>query len=401
LIERKSQVKNGSKREFRTRLEKMSDKHTVLVLTSSTSPKNGSGRYSSNIIRRMAEDYQVIVYSGKADDADESHIEHPNVKINRLLPSRWALARVAMMRVSATLIKMAYPRPFFIQSLDDFPYCHLGETLRRKWKCPHFISSLGTYSVKPFNDLKQGRQLKNCFDNAKTIFPISSYTKEQLLSKISVGNLEVIPIATDNHYFSRNPQFEKTSENFNILSVGQIKRRKGFDLILKSLPAIIEKHPHVRCRFVGDYDENNEYVVDLKDFVTENNLQDHVTFTSEISEPELLREFHEASVFAMAPRNSGDAFEGFGLVFLEASAMGLPLISTSPSGVDEIIKDGYNGFKIKAEDHEAVTDKIIQLIEDPELLKTMGENALEHSKTFSWDKTYQSMKVHYDKLKIN
>jgi len=75
-------------------------------------------------------------------------------------------------------------------------------------------------------------------------------------------------------------------------------------------------------------------------------------------------------VFVMPSRQ-----EGFGIVFLEAMALGTPVIAGDYGGAPEIVQDGVTGFLVKPDDLEALTDRLIRLLQDEALRKRMGETA--------------------------
>ena len=78
-------------------------------------------------------------------------------------------------------------------------------------------------------------------------------------------------------------------------------------------------------------------------------------------------------------------YEGMPNVLLEAGACGLPVVATSISGSNEIIKDGFNGFLVTPNDHKELADKLEEIISNKDLRNEMKKNALVNTNRFSWD----------------
>jgi glycosyltransferase involved in cell wall biosynthesis len=92
--------------------------------------------------------------------------------------------------------------------------------------------------------------------------------------------------------------------------------------------------------------------------------------------------------------------EGLGLVFLEAAAAGLPLIATRMGGIPEVVRDGFNGLLLEQKDDLAeLAEKIIRLLGDPNLRKTLGQQGREWvAANFSWERIAGALEAFYDEV---
>jgi len=96
--------------------------------------------------------------------------------------------------------------------------------------------------------------------------------------------------------------------------------------------------------------------------------------------------------------NENHHFEGFGIVYLEAAASGLPIVATSNSGASSAVKDGYNGLLVHQNDLRATTDAVLKILEDSEFKTKLGNNSREWVKEFSWEKIITDYNKIYSNL---
>lgn len=164
--------------------------------------------------------------------------------------------------------------------------------------------------------------------------------------------------------------------NKKAIAVGVLGIQKGFDYLIDAWLLVHKKHPDWSLDIFGqgpDFDTLNSQIV-------RNGLND-VVFLRGTSE-KIQQEYETHSLFVLSSR-----YEGFGLVLVEASACGLPLVSYDcPQGPNEIIIEGENGYLVSpVGDIQKLAEKIMSLIEDSDNRKEMGVNALRLSKRFTTD----------------
>ena len=136
--------------------------------------------------------------------------------------------------------------------------------------------------------------------------------------------------------------------------------------------------------------ESQSYFDELLKIIKENNLSENVEFKSGLSDEDLKQEYNSADLFLMPSINMNDNLEGFGLVYLEANAFGLPCIGSKQSGAVDAILDGETGYLVEAGDTDDIADKVIKVLSDDKLYRKMSENSLSWIDKFSWDKTVES-----------
>ena len=90
--------------------------------------------------------------------------------------------------------------------------------------------------------------------------------------------------------------------------------------------------------------------------------------------------------------------ETFGLVALEAQALGTPVVASAVGGLTEIIADGQTGFLVPERQSQAFADAIARLLDDPELRARMGAAARDRAATFTWDRAVDRMAAIYRRV---
>jgi phosphatidylinositol alpha-1,6-mannosyltransferase len=114
-------------------------------------------------------------------------------------------------------------------------------------------------------------------------------------------------------------------------------------------------------------------------------LESNVKFFQNISDEELIDLYYQADLFLLPSVNFRDNdFEGFGLVYLEAGACGLPVIGTYDCGAEDAIKDGVTGLLVKQNDVPGTAAAISMILNNPELAVELGRNGRENARQNDW-----------------
>lgn len=158
-----------------------------------------------------------------------------------------------------------------------------------------------------------------------------------------------------------------------ILAVGALKKRKGQLALVRAMPKVLEQFPTAQCILIGSLTHEPDYVQHVQAVIAEYNLSNHVQLLGHVPEETLLDYYRRATVFVLPSMNDGWKFEGYGLVHLEASAAGLPVIGTKDCGAEDAIDDDVTGLLVsQTQIQEELPAAIIRLLRDPVLASRMG-----------------------------
>jgi phosphatidylinositol alpha-1,6-mannosyltransferase len=160
------------------------------------------------------------------------------------------------------------------------------------------------------------------------------------------------------------------SEKKVIVSVGRLVHRKGQDFLIESMPQILTQVPDAHLLLVGQ----GPYRAHLEKLVTKHSLQENVTFIGRIQYNDLPGYICVGDIFAMPSRSrfGGLEVEGLGIVYLEASACGLPVIAGESGGAPDAVIEGVTGFVVDGTSTEQIANRAIQLLRDEKLRRGMG-----------------------------
>ncbi len=219
--------------------------------------------------------------------------------------------------------------------------------------------------------------------NADANIAVSRFTRDLAIAAgAAPDRVHVIPNGVDPPEASLDAERDPMP---TVLTVGRLHRHyKGHDVMLRALPLVDAKVPDVRWVVVGD----GPLRAELEALAATNGLHDRVLFAGQVSDAELAVTvwFRRAHVLAMPARTpASGAGEGFGIVFLEANAYGLPVVAGGVGGALDAVVDGETGLLVDPTDHAAVADAITGLLQDPERARRLGAAGAERARReFAW-----------------
>lgn len=169
---------------------------------------------------------------------------------------------------------------------------------------------------------------------------------------------------------------------FVLLSVGRLQARKGHDVAIQAVAALRDQLPTLTYVIVGSGEERAR----LDALVASLAIGDRVIFAGEAEDATLPHYYAACDVFLLANRVEQGDFEGFGIVFLEASASGKPVIGGASGGVVEAVAHGVTGTLVDGSNVAQVADAILALAQSPELRRAYGEAGRRRAvEQFAWE----------------
>jgi phosphatidylinositol alpha-1,6-mannosyltransferase len=197
----------------------------------------------------------------------------------------------------------------------------------------------------------------------------------QALPAKAVERMIKIAPGIDVHHFSPQDSIQLRKElNLEnkkvIVSVGRLVHRKGQDHLIESMPEVLKRVPDAHLLIVG----KGPYLEHLAKLVAVNKLESNVSFIGRIQYGELPKFICVGDVFAMPSRSrlAGLEVEGLGIVYLEASACGLPVVAGSSGGAPDAVVDGVTGVVVNGTNNHEIAQVLISLLNNPDKSKEMG-----------------------------
>lgn len=227
--------------------------------------------------------------------------------------------------------------------------------------------------VFPFN--RALRRIGTTVDSLTYLGEFTQQVISQSLSKAAGAQMVKIAPGIDVDHFTPQDASQlrrelKLENKRVIVSVGRLVHRKGQDHLIQSLPEILKSVPDAHVLMVGQ----GPYLSHLKKLVARHNVAEHVSFIGRIQYAQLPQYICAGDVFAMPSRSRffGLEVEGLGIVYLEASACGLPVIAGSSGGAPDAVLNGVTGFVVDGQNNQEIAAAAITLLSDIDGAKKMG-----------------------------
>lgn len=175
-----------------------------------------------------------------------------------------------------------------------------------------------------------------------------------------------------------------------IVCVSRLMARKGQDELIRALPEIHQTAPTASLIIVGE----GPYRKDLEKLVSKLGLKDFVHLTGKVSQTELPYWYAAGDIFAMPCRTrmGGWDVEGLGIVFLEGSATGLPVLVGDSGGAIDAVIDGKTGYLVDGRNTSEIAQRLAYLFANPEIAKSMGQAGREWvTQEWTWDQNFKRL----------
>lgn len=329
-------------------------------------PPGGIARYCRLIAQALLESgvdlHVVALMDGPAGVAPAAE-RFPGMAYTPSAGSRPTFARQALCAALRTR-----PRLIVAGHVNLAP---LGWALARLARAPQVTFIYGIDAWTPLSPVR-----RRSLQRSTRILAISRYTAVQAVQAAQANALDPSRLRVLHNCL--DPQFElapaqpRRNRPPSLLTVARIsmaEQYKGHDVVIRAMPELLRRFPDLRYDIVGDGDARPG----LESLAHQTGVANAVRFHGIVSETALKEHYAQASLFIMPSRA-----EGFGFVFLEAMAHGLPVIGGNMDATPEVIVDGETGLLIDPTSVAAVVAAVSRLLQDDDLRLRMGEAAQRH-----------------------
>ncbi|GAA1507996.1 glycosyltransferase family 4 protein [Streptomyces albidochromogenes] len=254
--------------------------------------------------------------------------------------------------------------------------------------------------------LPASRQLlRRIGEGTDTITYLGEYTRSRIAAALTpraAARMVQLPPGVDEKTFHPGSGGDAVRERLGladrpvVVCVSRLVPRKGQDTLILAMPRVLRAVPDAVLLVVG----GGPYAGELRKLAADTGVADSVRFTGPVPWAELPAHFGAGDVFAMPcrTRRGGLDVEGLGIVYLEASATGLPVVAGDSGGAPDAVLDGESGWVVRgapaavAADESA--DRIVTLLQDPELRRRMGERGRQWvEEKWRWDLLAEKLKT--------
>lgn len=169
-----------------------------------------------------------------------------------------------------------------------------------------------------------------------------------------------------------------------VVCVSRVVERKGQDQLIKGLNRLREFVTGAQLLIVGD----GPYLEELQQLTRQYGVEEFVHFTGQVADDDLPAHFAAGDVFAMPcrERQGGREVEAFGIVFIQAQAIGRPVVAGNIGGVPDTLRQGDTGLLVDGRNLDDIVDAIAEILSDPARATAMGATASTWVRaTFAWE----------------
>ena len=366
----------------------------LLVLTELFLPtKGGTAVWAAEVYKRLG-GKEIHIVTADVPGADTVDAVHPNT-IHRL-----SLKRVPWLRPESLVM---YAR-FFLKALW-LSVTHRFDAVHAFRALPEGLVAwlVARLTLRPVVIYAHGEELTTwgrggkykvmrfALRHADRVIANSEHTRDTLLKMgVDEADVTIIYPGVDVSVFRPGLDVSGLREGLGIrpddklvFSVGRLSRRKGFDQMIRAVAQLRTEGIPVSYVIAG-IGEDADY---LDDLIRDHNLHGTVHRIGAVSEADLPRWMNACDVFAMPNREIDGDNEGFGMVFIEASACGKPVLAGDAGGTAAAVHNGLTGLRVDGNSVKAVANALVRLLSGKDEAVEMGQCGWKRVQTeFAWEK---------------
>ncbi|MFK0059456.1 glycosyltransferase family 4 protein [Streptomyces werraensis] len=250
--------------------------------------------------------------------------------------------------------------------------------------------------------LPAARQLlRRIGESTDTVTYLGEYTRSRIARALTPGaaaRMVQLPPGVDEKTFHPGSGGDEVRARLGltdrpvVVCVSRLVPRKGQDTLIRAMPAILAAESDAVLLIVG----GGPYEKDLRRLAADTGVAASVRFTGSVPWAELPAHYGAGDVFAMPcrTRRGGLDVEGLGIVYLEASATGLPVVAGDSGGAPDAVLDGETGWVVPGTSPADTADRVTTLLADPELRASMGRRGREWvEEKWRWDLLADELKT--------
>ncbi len=290
---------------------------------------------------------------------DTSNLENPfessRLKFHYFKTNPPQMGRMRMATALLTYLVKRRPKHVFCGHVNLAP---LIGTLCQPLGIPYTVMTHGKEVWNPLSNT-----IKSNLQKADSIWTVSHYTRDiaSTANQLDREKIKILPCAVNGNYFTPGIKSAQLLERYNLhnakvlMTVARLwssDRYKGVDVTIRALPQIVQAYPDVKYLVIGRGDDQPR----LSLMVQELGLCDRVVFAGFVPSEELVEHYRLADAYIMPSQ------EGFGIVYLEAMACGVPVLAGDNDGSADPLQNGKLGWRVPHRDPDAVANACIEIL---------------------------------------
>lgn len=366
------------------------EKRTVAIFSAFYAPwESGAEKFAREIAEKLGNRYRFIVFTARNSKKVSKIEKKKNYEIRRLGfgsgLDKWIfplLAPFAAMRVKPALAHAV---------MESYAGMALAVFKLFNWKTPAIL----TLQSGDLDDSRKQRKIPFLLWKIIHLAPthltaISRYLAERA-ERLGVAKdrISIIHNGVDLSEISSLLDRPRSAVPFRIVSVGRLSWEKGHEYLISALPLIKKEFPEAHLVLVGGGAEEEK----LRKLAAALDVGASVYFRGMLPHLRAMAEAAEAEVFA-----GPSLAEGMGIVFLEAQALGIPVVGTYVGGIPDVVENEVTGLLVPPKDSAAIAEAVKRVFRDAELRSRLVASGHARIREFSWEKIAGQVASLYDRF---
>ncbi len=215
----------------------------------------------------------------------------------------------------------------------------------------------------------------------------------RMIQEAKLGKYQHKAIIAHRHFvdFTKFTEDKKLDERSKLVGyIGRLSEEKGVLNLIEAVPLVLKREEDIRFVICGD----GILAGEIKKTIKAESLEAHVKLTGWIFHEDVPRYLNKFRILVLPSFT-----EGLPNIMLEAMACGTPVLATSVGAIPDIIMEGRTGFLLKSNDPKHIAERIVELLDKPEILEKVSINANSYVKeNFNYEKTLESWKIIFSEL---
>ncbi|CAA9323028.1 Glycosyltransferase [uncultured Microcoleus sp.] len=281
--------------------------------------------------------------------------ESKNLKFYYLKTENAGLGRLKFATVLLTRLLQKRPQRVFCGHIKLAP---LIQILCQPLGIPYTILTYGKEVWEPL-----GPKYQTAMSKADSIWTISRYTRDRTceINQLNPEKFHIVPCTVDENIFTNGPKPQDLLEQYNLvgakilMTVARLRSSdiyKGVDVTIQALPQIAKTFPNVKYLVIGRGDDRSR----LAKLANDLGVTERVIFAGFVATENLAAHYQLADAYVMPSQ------EGFGIVYLEALACGVPVLAGDADGSADPLQDGKLGWRVPHRDSAAVAVACVEML---------------------------------------
>ncbi|MEG3957213.1 glycosyltransferase family 4 protein [Microcoleus sp. herbarium2] len=281
--------------------------------------------------------------------------ESQNLKFYYLKTENLGLGRLKFGTVLLTRLLQKRPQRVFCGHIKLAP---LIQIMCQPLGIPYTILTYGKEVWEPL-----GPKYQTAMSKADSIWTISRYTRDRTckINKLNLEKFQIVPCTVDENIFTNRHKPQDLLEHYNLvgakilMSVARLRSTdiyKGVDVTIQALPQIAKTFPNVKYLVIGRGDDRSR----LAKLADDLGVTERVIFAGFVATEDLAEHYQLADAYVMPSQ------EGFGIVYLEALACGVPVLAGDADGSADPLQDGKLGWQVPHRDSAAVAVACVEML---------------------------------------